>query len=73
MKFLKEYENISLSFYNDLYYVNLEDVVIKTFNFYNEALNYYNALCSLKPGAAYPAIFPEQFEIMEDYDSSNDQ
>ena len=69
---LKEYENISLSF-DEKYVISLEDVVIQCFNSYNEALNYFNALCSLKPGAGYPAIFPEQFEIKGDYDSSNDQ
>jgi hypothetical protein len=73
MKLLKEYHNFSLSFSGGRYYVYVKDVVIKTFNFYNEALSYYNALCSLKYGGGYPSpLNTEQFG-MEVYDSSNDQ
>jgi len=71
MRALKEYDNISLSYYDRQYYVCIEDVVIKYFHTYKEALNYYSALCSLKPGGGYPSPLSEQFE-MEDYDSSND-
>jgi len=70
---LKEYDNVSLSFDSEQkYMVLLQDVVIKAFNSYNEALNYFNALSALKPGGGYPSPFTEQFE-MEDYDSSNDK
>jgi len=75
---LKEYGNISLSFdseQNQHYSVLLKDVVIKAFNHYNEALQYFKALCSLRPGGGYPS---EQFETNKEdststYDSSNDK
>lgn len=77
MRVLKEYENVSLSYYDGQYHVLLEDVAIKPFYTYKEALNYFNALSALKPEGGYPSPLTEQFEIDKEdntstYDSSND-